>query len=112
MKSEEPSIFISAFHINPNKKYAIEPLCAPKMVLDIEECETKDGTNIFIYQRHNNLNQLFKFNVNQNLDCYIESCLWKNKVVDVNRSEVKNGTNIQLWSKNNTKAQLFHIIKV
>ena len=47
MKSEEPSIFISAFHINPNKKYAIEPLCAPKMVLDIEECETKDGTNIF-----------------------------------------------------------------
>ena len=112
MKSEEYSIFISTFHINPNKKYIIEPLCAPKMALDIDEGKTKNGTNIFIYQRHNNLNQLFKFNVNQNLDCYIESCLWKNKVVDVNHSEVKNGTNIQLWSKNNTKAQLFHIIKV
>lgn len=112
MKSADPSIFALAFHPNPNKKYVIEPLCAPKMVLDIDEGKTKDGTNIFIYQRHNNLNQLFKFRVNNNLDCFIESCHWKNKVVDVQYSEVKNGTNIHLWGKNYTKAQYFRIIKV
>ena len=112
MKSEEPSIFVSAFHLNPNKKYVIESLCAPNMALDVDEAKTKDGTNIFIFKRNNNLNQLFKFNVNKNLDCFIEACHWNNKVIDVNHSEVKNGTNIQLWSKNFTKAQLFRIIKI
>ena len=111
MKSDQPSIFALSFHLNPNKKYVIEPLCAPKMALDVEESKTQDGANLFIFQRNNGLNQLFKFYVNKDLDCLIEACHWKNKVIDVNHSEVKNGTNIQLWQRNDTKAQLFRIIK-
>lgn len=108
---DEPSVFSLDCHPNPNKIYEIEPLCSPNKLITVEDAKSKEGTNIYIYEKTNSLNQKFKINLIDNENCNLEACHAKDKVFDVAYSKVKNHTNIHLWTKNNTNAQSFRIIK-
>lgn len=108
---DEPSVFSLDIHPNPNKIYEIEPLCSPNKVITVDDAKSKEGTNIFIYEKKDSLNQKFKINLIDNYNCNLEACHAKDKVLDVAYSKVKNETNIHLWTKNNTNAQSFRIIK-
>lgn len=107
----EPSIFSSDIYPNPNKLYTIVPIFAQDKAIDINKGDTKEGTKVHIWKRHNGSNQTFKLVLNDNLDCSIEPLHCKNRTLDVRFSEVKNHTNIQLWGKNGTKAQYFRLVK-
>ncbi len=107
----EPSIFSQSIYPNPNKVYSIIPIFAQHMGIDIDKGDSKEGTKVQIWKRHNGKNQKFKLILNNEFDCTIEPLHCKNRALDVKGGQVKSGNNIQLWKKNGTKAQSFRIIK-
>ena len=107
----EPSVFASDVYPNPNKIYTIIPIFAQNKAIDIAGKDSKEGTKVHIWERHNGLNQQFKLNVNNDFNCTIEPLHCKNRTLDVKYSQVKNGNDIHLWGKNNTKAQYFRLVK-
>ena len=107
----EPSVFSLDVYPNPNKIYAIIPIFAQNKAIDINKGDSKEGTKVQIWERHNGLNQQFKLNVNNNFNCSIEPLHCKNRTLDVKYSQVKNGNDIHLWGKNGTKAQYFRVVK-
>jgi hypothetical protein len=102
--------------IDLNKKYLIEPKCAPFKVIDVFGAKTENGTNIQIYNLGEGLHQYFKLVYAEPSYYYIEPCHCNNKRIDVRYSEVKNGANIHLWEKHppektvDLRAQKFKLV--
>ena len=86
------------------------------MNIDVEAAQTKNGTNIKIYQNNGTKAQQFTFTKAKEPKKTIEdgyyiitSKLNQNKVIDISGGSSNNKTNIQLYSINYTKAQIWNV---
>lgn len=107
----EPSVFSFDICPNPNKIYTIVPVYIQNMAIDINRCETNNGTKVQIWNRSNQNNQKFKIILNQDKDAMFEAQHCKNMVLDLCHSKLENATPIHLYTRNNTGAQYFHVVK-
>lgn len=69
------------------------------------------GSNIQLYQRHNNDNQKFKFVYNESNGMYEIVNITTNKSLNVYGASKNPETNIQLWDRDGTCASYWHVDK-
>lgn len=84
--------------------YILQSACGGK-VLDVSGSGTENGTNIFIYSRHNGSNQVF--NVKRYGNYYMIIASHSGKAVDINGGSSACGVNVHQWEVNYSNAQLW-----
>lgn len=89
--------------------YVISPKCATNSALDVTDWGISDGTNIQLWEKTGEKNQVFYVKPMVDGTYIIESYYCPGKVLDVAGGKKKNKTNIQLYSTNDTKAQVFRL---
>lgn len=79
-------------------------------VLDVQNGETTDGTNVQTYQYNGTVAQLWDF-IGAGNGYYMLQGKGSNKMLDVSNGETGNGNNVQIYQKNDTDAQKWLLVK-
>lgn len=103
---------------NPNQKwkinekpgglYEIESCAHPGFVLDVTGYGTTDGTQVILYRRNNQKNQLWRIET-EGIISHIEPAHCEGMRLDVKGAVDAPGTLMEIWSANNSDAQRFII---
>lgn len=99
-----------------NGYYSIHSAKNTNYVLDVNGANSKNGTNIQLYQYNGSKAQLFRFDsfvtaspCVSNGSYYITSSLNGSSVLDVQNAGVNNGANVHLWAKSGVNNQKFSV---
>lgn len=89
--------------------YTIANAANKKKVLDVLCGQTKDGSNVQLFQTNGTAAQRWILHKNED-GSYRFVGVGSNKSLDVSAASSKEGTNIQIYTSNNTNAQKFNIM--
>lgn len=92
--------------------YTITSALKANYVLDVYNAGTKDGTNVWMYDKNGTAAQTFKLQYDYSSETYTITNPLSGKVLDVAAAGTKDGTNVNIWTSNGTCAQRWKITLV